>query len=218
MTADHSWVDSLINVLLLLCALVAGIATTTGPTVTPDPKHIDDLPEIQPGGLRRRLRAWRQRIRPAGWVVLACIFAVFVLGVIKQIRADNRLRQTVEKSEKLEQMAARDRDQQSAPHSIGPIDVISTWESRYPDGRYFDFDAAALDRLLGRTDWDKHVYLVSKSAEKGFRRAVLRRTKEPKFGGARGRLLPTGKPGDWKDGESFYVVPKDYGPWDPREL
>lgn len=210
--------DLLINVLLLWCTFLGSVATTGGPTVTESvPQQPSVLTETRLPRLRNNLREWRLRIRPRGWLVLTCILAVFALGVIKELRANSRLRQTVKQSEKLEQMAAQDRDQQRAPTSVGPILVTSIAESRYPDGRYFNFDAGELDRRLGRTDWDQHVFLVSKSAEKGFRRAVLRRTKDVGHGGARGRLLPTGKRGDWKEEETFYVVPKDYGPWNPKE-
>jgi hypothetical protein len=100
---------------------------------------------------------------------------------------------------------------------IGPLLVNGIAEkSPHSDGRYFDFNAAELDKALGRPDWDKHVFLVSKSHDRGFRRAVFWR-KDDAPGGARGRLLPTGKPGDWKKNETFYLVPKDYGPWNPKE-
>ncbi|HWM23957.1 MAG TPA: hypothetical protein VNP98_03975 [Chthoniobacterales bacterium] len=100
---------------------------------------------------------------------------------------------------------------------VGPVWVESVKSKKYSDGRYFDFDAEMLDKLLGRTDWDKRVYLVSKRPDTGFRRAVLRHSPSAEHGTAFGRLLPRGKRGDWKAGESFYVVPKDLGPWNPKE-
>lgn len=100
---------------------------------------------------------------------------------------------------------------------VGPLWVVSVAEAKHSDGRYFDFDGATLEGLLGRSDWDKHVYLVSKERDGVFRRAVLWHSNNGGRGTAHGRFLPTGKPGDWNEGQSFYVVPKDLGLWDKKE-
>lgn len=99
---------------------------------------------------------------------------------------------------------------------VGPIRVLSIEASR-SDGRYFCFDAATLDQFLGRQDWNARMYMVSKHRETVFTRAVLWRRDNLRIGSAVGRFLPEGKPGAWKEGESFYVIPKDLGPWNEKE-
>jgi hypothetical protein len=97
----------------------------------------------------------------------------------------------------------------------GPFWVIRIADPVHPDGRYFYFDAAGLDASHPGLIKDQYVYLVSKNRDSGFGRAVIFRPQE--HGNPHGRLLPTGKKGDWHTGESFYLVPKDLGKWNPKE-
>lgn len=252
--------DLLIDVFLLLFALVGSIAGIGGKTWNEDlvvPAQDTVLTQSRLRRAANKLREWKQRLEPRGWVALTCLLTAFALSVTKELAVRTLLREEAAEKGELKRQANQDRQQlermglmleeirqklanQPIPvdpraaeeqrtllnnarqvaneaRPIGPLLVNSIFEKRYSDGRYFDFDAAELDKALGRTDWDQHVFLVSKSRDRGFRRAVLWRGRDDAPGGARGRLLPTGKPGDWKKDETFYLVPKDYGPWNPKE-
>jgi hypothetical protein len=94
-----------------------------------------------------------------------------------------------------------------------PVRVLGTQHKSHPDGRYFDFDAADLDTLLKRTDWDNQEFFISKSREGRYRLAVMWRRSNGGPGSAHGRYLPEGRAGDWKAGDSIFVDPRVRGTW-----
>jgi hypothetical protein len=94
-----------------------------------------------------------------------------------------------------------------------PVRVLGIQHKYHPDGRYFDFEAAELDALLKRADWDSQIFFISRSRDGTYRPAVMWRRSNGGPGTAHGRYLPEGKAGDWKGGESIFVDPRSRGTW-----
>jgi hypothetical protein len=146
-------------------------------------------------------------------IAIIVVIGVAVIGLAKFTNALNDLR----KFFGLKKEALQNASVTPAPGEIpiGPFWVTSVADPKHPDGRYFYFDASSIDRSSPNLIKDQHTYRVSKNRDTGFRRAVIFRPAGDT--NAHGRFLPTGKAGDWRENESFYLVPKDLGEWNHNE-
>jgi hypothetical protein len=76
------------------------------------------------------------------------------------------------------------------------------------DGRYFNFDAADLEAILGRRFYDSEQFVASRDPEAPRRPIVVFRGSPSGAGDARGRYIKW-RPNDWKPGDHVYVFPPD---------
>lgn len=83
--------------------------------------------------------------------------------------------------------------------------VLSVQHKNGSKGQYFDFDAADLDAILGRKDWNDILISVSPNVNGDFRPARVWRSANGGPGSAHGRYETQSKDGDWRSGDLVYV-------------
>src|ERR1051325_10209187 len=100
---------------------------------------------------------------------------------------------------------------QSDPNAPPFFQILSVRHKNGSKGKYFDFDAADLDAILGRKDWDDTLISVSPNANGAFRQARVWRSSNGGPGTAHGRYEADPKDDDWRSGDLVYVRPPNNG-------
>jgi hypothetical protein len=142
-------------------------------------------------------------------IITALITAVttIITTWITQIAPrDKEIKQVEQEKHELKLPPRTTQDDPGAPPFFQVLGV------RHKDGsigKYFGFDAADLDKILGPQGWkDDKTILVSPTENGPFRPAKVWKSSNGTAGTAHGRYDKGEKEGDWHTGQKIYVQPE----------
>lgn len=112
-----------------------------------------------------------------------------------------------ESGEILQRLGELERTIQQQRPGFHPVSVVGTRHSSGRVGQYFNFAVADIDRIVGTAAWDELVLLLINVRTAEIGPAVLwRRRSGDSEGSGHGRWSRGASEGQWKEGDTFFVV------------